>query len=255
VKRANNANTATPTVTDVTPPGLNGGTSSGGFVRCIAVDPTNSNKALLVFGNYNFQSLWHTTNGGTTWTDVEGNLAGPSGPSVRFASIFYIDGTPQVYLGTSIGLLSTNTLNSASTVWVQEAVMSMGNIIVGWLDYRASDMTLAVGTHSRGVWTGKFTSTNEVGEQSSPTHFVLRQNYPNPFNPATTISFVVGRSGFVSLKVFDVTGKEVATLVSEQKETGEYTVPFDASGLSSGIYLYSLRSSDYTASNKMVLMK
>ncbi|MEK9136597.1 MAG: hypothetical protein AAB393_05695, partial [Bacteroidota bacterium] len=87
VKRADNANTATPTVTDVTPPGLNGGTSSGGFVRCIAVDPTNSSKALLVFGNYNFQSLWHTTNGGTTWTDVEGNLAGPSGPSVRFASI------------------------------------------------------------------------------------------------------------------------------------------------------------------------
>ena len=65
---------AFPTVTNITPPGLLGGTASGGFVRGIAVDPTNSNVALLAFGNYNFPSLWYTTNGGTSWTDVEGNL-------------------------------------------------------------------------------------------------------------------------------------------------------------------------------------
>ena len=62
-------------------------TAIGGFVRCIAVDPNHSNRALLVFGNYNFPSLWYTTDGGANWTDVEGNIAGVSGPSVRWASM------------------------------------------------------------------------------------------------------------------------------------------------------------------------
>src|SRR6185503_12452740 len=84
VMRADDAHTATPTVSDISPPGLSGGTSFGGFVRSIAVDPMDSQKAIVAFGNYNFPSLWSTTDGGTTWTDVEGNLAGASGPSIRW---------------------------------------------------------------------------------------------------------------------------------------------------------------------------
>src|SRR5262249_38925268 len=117
VMRAVNANLPAPTVTNITPPGLNGGTATGGFVRCIAVDPTNSDHALVVFGNYNFRSLWFTTDGGGTWTDVEGNLAGPAGPSIRWASIFYVGGQLEVFLGTSIGVLSTTSLAGASTQW------------------------------------------------------------------------------------------------------------------------------------------
>jgi hypothetical protein len=255
VKRADNANTATPTVTDVTPPGLNGGTISGGFVRCVAVDPTNSNKALVVFGNYNFQSLWYTTNGGSTWADVEGNLAGPSGPSTRFAVIFYVESTMQVFLGTSIGLLSTTALIGSSTVWIQEASNTIGNIIVGWLDYRSSDGTLAVGTHARGIWTGRITSSTEVVERMSPSEFLLGQNYPNPFNPSTSIPFSVGSSGLVSVKVYDVAGKEIATLVNDEKASGEYAVQFSTQGLSSGVYIYTLRSGSYVKSRKMLLMK
>src|SRR5262249_42225635 len=121
VMKAANVNTGAPTVNAVTPPGLNGGTATGGFVRCVAVDPTNSNHALVAFGNYNFRSLWYTTDGGSNWTDVEGNLAGPSGPSIRWATIFYIDGQLEVFLGSSIGVLSTSALAGASTVWAQEA--------------------------------------------------------------------------------------------------------------------------------------
>lgn len=166
VKRADNAHTPTPTITTITPPGLNGGTSTGGFVRGIAVDPANSNKALVCFGNYNFQSIWYTTNGGSTWTDVEGNLAGPSGPSVRFALIFYIGGQMQAFLATSIGVLSTTLLNGSSTVWVQEAAMEIGNIPVGYLDYRDSDQTLAIGTHARGVFTTQFETPTVVSVNS-----------------------------------------------------------------------------------------
>src|SRR5207247_9675168 len=95
--------TGPPTVTPVPPPAPNAGTAQGGFVRCIAVDPTNADRALVAFGNYNYPSLWYTTNGGASWTDVEGNLAGPSGPSIRWASMFYAAGQLEVFLGTSIG--------------------------------------------------------------------------------------------------------------------------------------------------------
>jgi hypothetical protein len=160
VRKVLNAN-ATPTVSTITPTSanttpsstLNGGTASGGYVSCIAVDPTNADVALLTFSNYNFQSLWYTTNGGTSWTDVEGNLSGVSGPSIRWATIFYIQGTLHVFLGTSVGLYFTNVLNGSSTVWTQEGESTIGNVVVPMLDFRSADNTLAVGTHGRGAFT------------------------------------------------------------------------------------------------------
>ena len=256
VKRVDGANGASPAVTDVTPPGLNGGTAQGGFVRCVAVDPTNSNKALVAFGNYEFQSLWYTTNGGTTWSDVEGNLAGPAGPSIRWATIFYVGSDLNVFLGTSIGVLTTNSFDGSSTVWAQAAANEIGNILIGYMDYRASDRTLAVGTHARGVFTTQFPeSPTSAGELGQPVNFSLSQNYPNPFNPTTTIRFTVGKSGFVSLKVFDVSGKVVATLVNQQLDAGSHTRMFDASGLASGVYLYQLKSSGFSETKKMSLVR
>lgn len=257
VKRVENATSATPTVTDVTPPGLNGGTATGGFVRCVAVDPTNSSKALVAFGNYDFQSLWYTTNGGTTWTDVEGNLAGPGGPSTRWATIFYLNGQLNVFLGTSIGVLMTNAINGSATVWAQAAANEIGNVLIGYLDYRASDRTLAVGTHSRGAFTTQFPAgPSEVGENSTTAEkFSLNQNYPNPFNPTTTISFAIGHSSFTTLKVFDVSGKEIATLLSKELPAGEYKHTFDARKFSSGTYFYQLEAGSFVETKKMVLMR
>ena len=85
--------------------------------------------------------------------------------------------------------------------------------------------------------------------------FRLFQNYPNPFNPSTKVSFVIGQSSFVSLKVYDVIGNEVATLVSEEKPAGSYEVEFNASSLSSGIYFYELRSGSFSSTKKMILIK
>ncbi len=257
VKRVDSANSATPVVTDVTPPALNGGTATGGFVRCVAVDPTNSNKALVVFGNYNFQSLWYTTNGGATWTDVEGNLAGSAGPSTRWASIFYLNGQLNVFLGTSIGVLMTNVINGSSTVWAQAAANEIGNVLIGYMDYRASDRTLAIGTHSRGVFTTQFPAgPNAVEEKTTaPGTFSLKQNYPNPFNPSTTISFTIGQSSFATLKVFDVNGKEISTLLSKELPAGEYKQTFDAAKYSSGTYFYQLKAGNFVQTKKMTLTK
>jgi hypothetical protein len=169
VNRIDNANSGTtPTVTDVT-----GALPTTGYVSCIAVDPTNSNNALLVFSNYNYQSLWYTANGGTSWTDVEGNLAGASGPSVRWATIFYVQSVPHYFLATSVGVYFTILLNGGSTVWTQEAVSDIGNAVCVMLDWRDNDGTLAAATHGRGIFTTPILTALPV-ELSSFTAQVLR---------------------------------------------------------------------------------
>ena len=85
--------------------------------------------------------------------------------------------------------------------------------------------------------------------------FDLSQNYPNPFNPSTTIHFIIPANGFVTLKVYDLLGNEVATLVNEEKPAGSYEVEFNANGLSSGMYLYTLQTGSYIETKKMILMK
>ncbi len=88
-----------------------------------------------------------------------------------------------------------------------------------------------------------------------PGSYLLHQNYPNPFNPTTTIKYSIPRTSFVSLKVYDILGKEVTTLVNEEKPQGNYKVEFNADKLSSGIYIYQLSTNNYISSRKMLLLK
>jgi hypothetical protein len=88
-----------------------------------------------------------------------------------------------------------------------------------------------------------------------PQTFALEQNYPNPFNPATNLGFAVQQTEFVTLKVYDLLGREVATLVNEQKTPGRYTVKFDGANLPSGVYIVRMIAGDFTASGKMVFAK
>ena len=89
----------------------------------------------------------------------------------------------------------------------------------------------------------------------TPSKFELSQNYPNPFNPSTKITYSIPSSEFVTLKLFDLLGNEVAVLVNEEKPAGNYEVNFEIPGLSSGIYFYSLRAEKYTQTKKLILMK
>ena len=88
--------------------------------------------------------------------------------------------------------------------------------------------------------------TSSGNDAITVTKFNLEQNYPNPFNPSTSIKYAISNKQFVSLKVYDVLGKDVATLVSEQKPAGIYEIEFDASNLSSGIYYYRLVAGSFT---------
>jgi peptidyl-prolyl cis-trans isomerase B (cyclophilin B) len=99
------------------------------------------------------------------------------------------------------------------------------------------------------------TSTSATISQEIPKQFSLDQNYPNPFNPTTTISYHLPVFGFVSLKIFDLLGKEITALVNESKEPGSYSVTFDASNLVSGIYFYTLSAGEFIQTKKLILMK
>ena len=96
-------------------------------------------------------------------------------------------------------------------------------------------------------------------ERSVPGTFILEQNYPNPFNPSTKIRFVIAsaakQSQFVTLKIYDVLGNEVATLINEEKPAGTYEVTWFAEGLPSGIYFYQLKARDFISTKKMILLK
>ncbi len=102
----------------------------------------------------------------------------------------------------------------------------------------------------------------KINKDELPKEYSLSQNFPNPFNPVTSIQFTVGNSPAgeagkqnVSLKVFDVLGREVAVLINEKKEPGTYTVKFDASQLGSGIYIYRIKANNFSASRKLVLLR
>jgi hypothetical protein len=98
-------------------------------------------------------------------------------------------------------------------------------------------------------------STPVSAEVEMPRSYTLEQNYPNPFNPATTIAFTLPEQAFVSVRIYNALGKEVATLFSGNKDAGTYEMNFDASNIPSGVYYYTLNANGFSKTNKMILMK
>jgi len=128
-------------------------------------------------------------------------------------------------------------------------------------NYSFTDNSLASGNYSYRLkqidFDGSFAYywLNETVEVSTPVEFALLQNYPNPFNPVTKIKYAVSIRQYTTLKVYNILGREVATLVNEYQAAGNYEVKFDASNLSSGVYFYKLQSGNFVQTKKLLLMK
>jgi YVTN family beta-propeller protein len=120
-----------------------------------------------------------------------------------------------------------------------------------------NQFTLSAGTTYYGLATATLLSTTGTPVTAHPVAqaFKLEQNYPNPFNPSTTINYSLSQVGSVTLKVYDVLGREIATLVNERKAAGSYTAIFSADRFSSGIYFYRLQSGNFVQTKKMMLVK
>jgi hypothetical protein len=145
---------------------------------------------------------------------------------------------------TDNALRSLNALNGASYSFTDKTLLEVGKSY----DYqlRETGFDGQVATLETVTLTVRFNVARE---------YELAQNYPNPFNPTTTIRYQIPTAETVSLKVYDVLGKEVATLVSGRQEAGNYAVPFNASGLSSGMYFYRLQAGSFVETRKMMLVK
>ena len=105
------------------------------------------------------------------------------------------------------------------------------------------------------LWLGTGPSGITGNGTNLPDKFELSQNYPNPFNPVTKINYAIPKQSVVTVKVFDMLGREVAVLVNEQKAAGYYSIDFDATALSSGVYIYKMKAGEYVQTKKMVLLK
>ena len=128
-------------------------------------------------------------------------------------------------------------------------------------EYTFTDKNLAPGKYKYRLkqidFNGSFEYYSLAGEVSIgiPDKYQLSQNYPNPFNPATVIRYSLTENSFTTLKIYDITGREMTRLVNEKQEAGRYEVIFNGSNLASGVYFYELRSGDFVAQKKMVILK
>ena len=164
-----------------------------------------------------------------------------------------IDGSGNKWIGTYGGLAKFD-----GTTWT---VYTTSNS--GLPDNRVASITID-GSGNKWIGTdgglavykeGGVVSVKEISNKIIPKAFTLLQNYPNPFNPSTNIIFNLPTKSFVSLKVFDLLGRDVATLMSQEKSAGTYNVTFDARKLPSGVYFYRIQTKEFTQTKKLILMQ
>ncbi|MFA5012260.1 MAG: T9SS type A sorting domain-containing protein [Ignavibacteria bacterium] len=197
-------------------------------------------------------SSWTTTG----WTQVLDSASyTPPGTGLQYINLenpFYWNGTGNLLIEVCF---DNDTWSSNSTV---AGTSQTGTVVHNHVDNSAGCNLTATSTASTRpnicLVINTATSVNPVGT-TLPQTYSLSQNYPNPFNPSTKINFAIPKQGFVTLKIYDVLGREVRTLVNEIKAAGNYTVDFNASEYSSGVYFYKLESSGYSNIKKMMLIK
>jgi hypothetical protein len=163
------------------------------------------------------------------------------------------DGNDEIYLkysldgGNSWSVDERLTNNTSESTWPAVALDEHGIVYVAWSDLKSGSSEI--------YFTKSAPLVTDIEEDLlPPTVARVEQNYPNPFNPTTTIRFALPKSGHVSLKIYDLLGREVATLVSDELEAGYFTTKWDPH-VSSGVYIYRLRAGDFVQSRKLMLLR
>jgi len=194
-----------------------------------------------IFAGTGFSGAYLSTDDGSSWTSVSEGL-----PNILITSVAVNRSGTYLFIGSaggsSIGLVpaSQNTIGVSSA-----SAMKMTETVAG-------------GNAAYGVWRRPL-SEMITGIESKPARapacFALEQNYPNPFNPSTVISYQTPTNAFVVLKVYDVLGREIKTLVDERQGAGNHSATFNAMNLPSGVYFYRLEAGPYRDSKKLLLLK
>lgn len=207
------------------------------FVTCI--DKTS--EGILFVGTL-ADGVYRSYDNGNTWTKMVGV---PDGPIYAIR----IDGDNNIFVSSWLfGIFASADLGDS---WVDLGVGGYGISA----SFPGPDGKLFASSRGKILLNNSPLTSVKNNAANLPTVYSLEQNYPNPFNPSTTITYSLPKAGMVTLKVYDILGKEVATLVSDVKEAGTHKVVFNASKFASGIYIYKLSSGDVNISKKLILMK
>jgi hypothetical protein len=209
-------------------------------VDALAVSGTN------LFAGTERGGVFLTTNNATSWTAVNSGLAFND----LYVPAFAVSGT-NLFAGTYGGGVFLSTNNGASWTAVNSGLTTPYVSALAVLG-----KNLFAGTD--GVWErplAEMLMSVKDFQTNLPTQFNLRQNYPNPFNPSTNISFDIPSKAFVSLKIFDALGREVAVLASEELPTGSYTLRWNAGNMSSGIFFCRLQAGRFIKTKRLLLLK
>lgn len=237
--------------------------------------------------------IYRSTDNGTSWALADSGIA-TANAIIQSGSNFIAGGVSGIYLSTnnavswtpvSLSVFGNNVeisgfATQGTTVFgvAYNAVVAGAGNGTNWSNITSSlslsdpytaiaviDTNLFIGTNnnsdfSKGATVWRISLSNlptgvSKEEDNTPANFNLDQNYPNPFNPTTVISYQLPSASRVSLKVYDLVGRQVATLVNGQMEAGVHQVSFDASRLASGVYFYQLQAGSFVASKKLVLLK
>jgi photosystem II stability/assembly factor-like uncharacterized protein len=235
-----------------------------------------------IFAGSANNGVFKSTNNGTSWTAINSNLTNTNISqllildhklfAVTLTDVYQSDNSGTSWAADSSGLKNVNCIVAVKDQIIagtddKGAFLSVdkGETWTSFNSGMPADTriwSLAVSSDgifagtSSGIW---FTSSpTQVGidrEISVPLTFTLKQNYPNPFNSSTTISFSILTKSFVSLKIYDRQGREVATILSEEIPAGNYTRKWDAADFSNGIYFYRLQAGSYSEAKKLILLR
>jgi hypothetical protein len=236
VIRIDDASGVTPVLTDIR--------SGTGAVSCVAVQPGNDNHLLVTYSNYGVVSVWETTDGGTNWRSVEGNL--PDMP-VRWA-MFDPENGQRALLATELGIWATDNL-TATTTWFP-ASLGMANVRVDMLRMRTSDKQVAAATHGRGLFTSNVFTPTAAKSGIAISDKLLDGVYPNPFGQEMNVSFQKPITGEATFTLVDTQGRKV--MHTTQRVAGQRIAVPAPSGLAAGVYLLTVRAGNETAVRRVM---
>jgi hypothetical protein len=236
--------------------------STNGGLNWVQMDiPKESIRRIIKLGNSYFagtiwgSGIYRSDDEGETWfltsmhnRDIDGLVS--YGNIIIASALNDIDSLSGIYVSFNYGLSWKRINEGYNSNYIFISLYINSNIIYGGLD---------------NIWTRRLSEIIAIEPISSviPRQYYLSQNYPNPFNPTTKIKFDIAqhtrylhsRGESVALKVYDIMGREVATLVNEQLSPGTYSVDWNASSFPSGIYFYKIKSGDYTETKRMIFIK
>ncbi|MFZ1518097.1 MAG: T9SS type A sorting domain-containing protein [Ignavibacteriaceae bacterium] len=219
--------------------------SLNGLPSNINVCVVRSNSNGVIFLGSTNSGIYISTDNGESWINKNNGLSSSYIKSIIFNS------ENKVFIGTPEGVFySSNNGDTWPEINTGLKSLSVNSLICDSLDF------IYAATNSSGVYKSvNMTTDVNLEITPAPINYKLLQNYPNPFNPSTKISYQLPNAGNVTLKVYSVLGRDVATLIDEYKNAGIYDVEFNGNKLPSGVYFYQLKAGDYVETKKMILVK